>query len=168
MLLNLKDMVELYFSTSRPSPFHYPLPVNAVLSKVCVTCGGPTHIELSPAPARETCTEITSKNTSRKHRSKLLTKKFLVYRRHRWATKSDHLFSPPMPNHNNQATIRIIGTKAKTVEMATLGANPTPQGSILRTARALIDVHGEEMTLRHDDQSVTFKELIDVNGDPEK
>ncbi|GJV83494.1 reverse transcriptase domain-containing protein [Tanacetum coccineum] len=27
----------------------------------------------------------------------------------------------------------------------------------LRTARALIDVHGEEMTLRHDDQSVTFK-----------
>ncbi|GJR44964.1 reverse transcriptase domain-containing protein [Tanacetum coccineum] len=27
----------------------------------------------------------------------------------------------------------------------------------LRMARALIDVHGEEMTLRHDDQSVTFK-----------
>ncbi|GJW23685.1 hypothetical protein Tco_0034307 [Tanacetum coccineum] len=27
----------------------------------------------------------------------------------------------------------------------------------LRTARALIDVHGEEMTLRHDDQSVIFK-----------
>ncbi|GJZ09101.1 hypothetical protein Tco_0543384 [Tanacetum coccineum] len=32
----------------------------------------------------------------------------------------------------------------------------------LRTARALIDVHGEEMTLRHDDQSVTFK--VDVLG----
>ncbi|GJV87687.1 reverse transcriptase domain-containing protein [Tanacetum coccineum] len=27
----------------------------------------------------------------------------------------------------------------------------------LRTARALIDVHGEKMTLRHDDQTVTFK-----------
>ncbi|GKB91781.1 reverse transcriptase domain-containing protein [Tanacetum coccineum] len=27
----------------------------------------------------------------------------------------------------------------------------------LKTARALIDVHGQEMTLRHDDQSVTFK-----------
>ncbi|GJW08740.1 reverse transcriptase domain-containing protein [Tanacetum coccineum] len=27
----------------------------------------------------------------------------------------------------------------------------------LRTARALIDVHGEQMTLRYDDQSVTFK-----------
>ncbi|GJR69556.1 reverse transcriptase domain-containing protein [Tanacetum coccineum] len=27
----------------------------------------------------------------------------------------------------------------------------------LRTARTLIDVHGEQMTLRHDDQSVTFK-----------
>ncbi|GJU71201.1 reverse transcriptase domain-containing protein [Tanacetum coccineum] len=27
----------------------------------------------------------------------------------------------------------------------------------LRTARALIDVHGKQMTLRHDDQSVTFK-----------
>ncbi|GJU77399.1 reverse transcriptase domain-containing protein [Tanacetum coccineum] len=27
----------------------------------------------------------------------------------------------------------------------------------LRTALALIDVHGEQMTLRHDDQSVTFK-----------
>ncbi|GJW91117.1 reverse transcriptase domain-containing protein [Tanacetum coccineum] len=26
----------------------------------------------------------------------------------------------------------------------------------LRTARALIDVHGEQMTLRHDDQSITF------------
>ncbi|GKA79978.1 hypothetical protein Tco_0786574 [Tanacetum coccineum] len=27
----------------------------------------------------------------------------------------------------------------------------------LRTTRALIDVHGEQMTLQHDDQSVTFK-----------
>ncbi|GJV29204.1 reverse transcriptase domain-containing protein [Tanacetum coccineum] len=27
----------------------------------------------------------------------------------------------------------------------------------LRTARALIDVHGEQMTLRHDEQSITFK-----------
>ncbi|GKC49969.1 reverse transcriptase domain-containing protein [Tanacetum coccineum] len=27
----------------------------------------------------------------------------------------------------------------------------------LRTARALIDVHSEQMTLRHDDQSITFK-----------
>ncbi|GJU66842.1 reverse transcriptase domain-containing protein [Tanacetum coccineum] len=27
----------------------------------------------------------------------------------------------------------------------------------LRTAQALIDVHGEQMTLRHDDQSITFK-----------
>ncbi|GJW45918.1 reverse transcriptase domain-containing protein [Tanacetum coccineum] len=27
----------------------------------------------------------------------------------------------------------------------------------LRTARALIDIHGEQITLRHDDQSVTFK-----------
>ncbi|GJS97786.1 reverse transcriptase domain-containing protein [Tanacetum coccineum] len=30
----------------------------------------------------------------------------------------------------------------------------------LRTARALIDVHGEQMTLRHDDQSVTFKKYL--------
>ncbi|GJX68574.1 reverse transcriptase domain-containing protein [Tanacetum coccineum] len=38
----------------------------------------------------------------------------------------------------------------------------------LRTARALIDVHGEEMTLRHDDQSVTFKVGIDdAECDPE-
>nr|GEX12385.1 reverse transcriptase domain-containing protein [Tanacetum cinerariifolium] len=29
--------------------------------------------------------------------------------------------------------------------------------SFLRTTRALIDVHGEQMTLRHDDQSITFK-----------
>ncbi|GJR41200.1 reverse transcriptase domain-containing protein [Tanacetum coccineum] len=29
--------------------------------------------------------------------------------------------------------------------------------TFLRTARALIDVHGEQMTLRHDDQSLTFK-----------
>ncbi|GJR94548.1 reverse transcriptase domain-containing protein [Tanacetum coccineum] len=29
--------------------------------------------------------------------------------------------------------------------------------TFLRTARALIDVHGEQMTLRHDDQSITFK-----------
>ncbi|GJR97595.1 reverse transcriptase domain-containing protein [Tanacetum coccineum] len=33
----------------------------------------------------------------------------------------------------------------------------------LRTARALIDVHGEEMTLRHDDQSVTFKVGVTKN-----
>ncbi|GJR10245.1 reverse transcriptase domain-containing protein [Tanacetum coccineum] len=32
----------------------------------------------------------------------------------------------------------------------------------LRTAQALIDVHGEQMTLRHDDQSVTFK--VEVLG----
>ncbi|GJW40331.1 reverse transcriptase domain-containing protein [Tanacetum coccineum] len=30
----------------------------------------------------------------------------------------------------------------------------------LRTTRALIDVHGEQMTLRHDDQSVTFKVVV--------
>ncbi|GJU39200.1 reverse transcriptase domain-containing protein [Tanacetum coccineum] len=45
----------------------------------------------------------------------------------------------------------------------------------LRTARTLIDVHGEQMTLRHDDQSVTFKEgdivyleelLSVINSDP--
>ncbi|GKB03522.1 reverse transcriptase domain-containing protein [Tanacetum coccineum] len=32
----------------------------------------------------------------------------------------------------------------------------------LRMARALIDVHGEQMTLRHDDQSITFK-VSDTN-----
>ncbi|GKB77398.1 reverse transcriptase domain-containing protein [Tanacetum coccineum] len=32
----------------------------------------------------------------------------------------------------------------------------------LRTARTLIDVHGEQMTLRHDDQSVTFKRCSEV------
>ncbi|GJS83214.1 reverse transcriptase domain-containing protein [Tanacetum coccineum] len=30
----------------------------------------------------------------------------------------------------------------------------------LRTTRALIDVHGEQITLRHDDQSVTFKVVV--------
>nr|GEU66684.1 reverse transcriptase domain-containing protein [Tanacetum cinerariifolium] len=30
----------------------------------------------------------------------------------------------------------------------------------LRTARALIDVHGEQITIRHDDESITFKELM--------
>ncbi|GJU35911.1 hypothetical protein Tco_1184265 [Tanacetum coccineum] len=34
----------------------------------------------------------------------------------------------------------------------------------LRTARALIDVHGEQMTLRHDDQSITFKFSQEVLG----
>ncbi|GKF84360.1 hypothetical protein Tco_0249258, partial [Tanacetum coccineum] len=32
-----------------------------------------------------------------------------------------------------------------------------PQRPFVRTERALIDVHGEQMTLRHDNQSVTFK-----------
>ncbi|GJW81973.1 reverse transcriptase domain-containing protein [Tanacetum coccineum] len=45
----------------------------------------------------------------------------------------------------------------------------------LRMARALIDVHGEQMTLRHDDQSVTFKvgdtktfsyNIIESSGNP--
>ncbi|GJX91814.1 reverse transcriptase domain-containing protein [Tanacetum coccineum] len=38
----------------------------------------------------------------------------------------------------------------------------------LRTARALIDVHGEQMTLRHDDQSVTFKSnlIFSKSGNP--
>ncbi|GKF54199.1 hypothetical protein Tco_0161109, partial [Tanacetum coccineum] len=40
-----------------------------------------------------------------------------------------------------------------------------PGRPFLRTARALIDVHGEKMTLRHDDQTVTFKvaELSDTS-----
>ncbi|GJS38202.1 reverse transcriptase domain-containing protein [Tanacetum coccineum] len=33
----------------------------------------------------------------------------------------------------------------------------------LRTARALIDVHGEQMTIRHDDQSVTFKVVHEIS-----
>ncbi|GKA08248.1 reverse transcriptase domain-containing protein [Tanacetum coccineum] len=45
----------------------------------------------------------------------------------------------------------------------------------LRTARALIDVHGEQITLRHDDQSITFKvgdnktfsyNIIELSGNP--
>ncbi|GJS82330.1 reverse transcriptase domain-containing protein [Tanacetum coccineum] len=36
----------------------------------------------------------------------------------------------------------------------------------LRTTHALIDVHGEQMTLRHDDQSVTFKVVVDYVADP--
>ncbi|GKC23211.1 reverse transcriptase domain-containing protein [Tanacetum coccineum] len=34
----------------------------------------------------------------------------------------------------------------------------------LRIARALIDVHGEQMALRHDDQSITFKYAQEVLG----
>ncbi|GJZ70754.1 hypothetical protein Tco_0634605 [Tanacetum coccineum] len=36
----------------------------------------------------------------------------------------------------------------------------------LRTARALIDVHGEQMTLRHDDQSVQEVLEISKSGNP--
>ncbi|GJZ91089.1 reverse transcriptase domain-containing protein [Tanacetum coccineum] len=36
----------------------------------------------------------------------------------------------------------------------------------LRTGRALIDVYGEELTLRHDDEAVTFKVGISTSGNP--
>ncbi|GJV26861.1 reverse transcriptase domain-containing protein [Tanacetum coccineum] len=36
----------------------------------------------------------------------------------------------------------------------------------LRTAGDLIDVHSEQMTLRHDDQSITFKVVVDFDADP--
>ncbi|GJY17804.1 reverse transcriptase domain-containing protein [Tanacetum coccineum] len=36
----------------------------------------------------------------------------------------------------------------------------------LRTGRALIDVYGEELTLRHDDEAVTFKVEISTSGNP--
>ncbi|GJU09741.1 hypothetical protein Tco_1132137 [Tanacetum coccineum] len=34
---------------------------------------------------------------------------------------------------------------------------PPPMANQIRTHRSFVDVHGEEMTLRHDDQSVTFE-----------
>ncbi|GJY17768.1 reverse transcriptase domain-containing protein, partial [Tanacetum coccineum] len=37
-----------------------------------------------------------------------------------------------------------------------LGGNPTPTRSFLRTGRALIDVYGEEITLRVDNEAITF------------
>ncbi|GKF54866.1 hypothetical protein Tco_0165206 [Tanacetum coccineum] len=65
-----------------------------------------------------TITEITSKNTSRKQPQPISTKEIPVTVRHRWQTKSDH---PVFLSCNTTAkpTIRIVGTKTKTVGMAT-------------------------------------------------
>ncbi|GKC98824.1 reverse transcriptase domain-containing protein [Tanacetum coccineum] len=53
---------------------------------------------------------------------------------------------------------RLISTPTGLVDYITDPRVPLILGRpFLRTSRALIDVHGEQMTLRHDDQSITFK-----------
>ncbi|GKA29087.1 reverse transcriptase domain-containing protein [Tanacetum coccineum] len=104
-------------------------------------------------------------------RTAISTKEIPVTVRHRWQTKSDHpVFLPASSEQPQAQKSESCGTRTKTVEMATNAADfmvvdydadprvPLILGRpFLRTARALIDVHGEQMTLRHDDQSVTFK-----------
>ncbi|GJR89544.1 reverse transcriptase domain-containing protein [Tanacetum coccineum] len=110
------DMVSAYFSTARTSPVPAPAPVKR-LSKSCVTWVVPTHIVIVRLPIA-TITEITSKNTSRKQPQQILTKEIPVTVRHRWRTKSDHPVFLPY-NTTAKPTIRIVGTKTKTVGMAT-------------------------------------------------
>ncbi|GJS85966.1 reverse transcriptase domain-containing protein [Tanacetum coccineum] len=55
-------------------------------------------------------------------------------------------------------TRMILELADRTISTPTgIAENVFVKRPFLRTARALIDVHGEQMTLRHDDQSITFK-----------
>ncbi|GJS89562.1 hypothetical protein Tco_0772198 [Tanacetum coccineum] len=61
--------------------------------------------------------------------------------------------SNPPPKRTKDVQPPIVHDDEPVVMPRTKTTLPYPS----RTARALIDVHGEEMTLRHDDKSVTFK-----------
>ncbi|GJR62007.1 reverse transcriptase domain-containing protein [Tanacetum coccineum] len=77
---------------------------------------------------------------------------------------------PPVVQTNDQIGEPVVALKTKPTLPYPSRANKEKLWiPFLRTARALIDVHGEQMTLRHDDQSVTFKvEVLEISesGNP--
>ncbi|GKE94106.1 hypothetical protein Tco_1578961, partial [Tanacetum coccineum] len=103
----LKDMVRALLLDKQTSPVPAPAPVKAV-EQSCVTCGGTHSYRNCPA---------TDSNNYRDNIQQS-TKEIPVTVRHRWQTKSDHPVFRPC-NTTTKPTIRIVGTKTKTVGTAT-------------------------------------------------
>ncbi|GKC96863.1 reverse transcriptase domain-containing protein [Tanacetum coccineum] len=71
---------------------------------------------------------------------------------------------PHSLRHSRDLFLLKVGTSYFLADFVVVDYDADPRVPLIlgrpflrRTARALIDVHGEQMTLRHDDQSVTFK-----------
>ncbi|GJY56835.1 reverse transcriptase domain-containing protein [Tanacetum coccineum] len=64
---------------------------------------------------------------------------------------------PSVVQTNDQIGEPLFASKTKPTSLILQGQQRVARRPFLRTAHALIDVHGEQMTLRHNDQSVTFK-----------
>ncbi|GJT53651.1 hypothetical protein Tco_0988705 [Tanacetum coccineum] len=113
----LKDMVRALLLDKQTSPVPIPAPAPVKGFEKVVLLRGAHHSVIVRLPIA-TITEITSKNTSRKQPQQISTKEIPVTVRHRWQTKSDHPVFLPC-NTTTKPTIRIVGTKTKTVGMAT-------------------------------------------------
>ncbi|GKA70239.1 reverse transcriptase domain-containing protein [Tanacetum coccineum] len=161
-------MVIAYFSTTQTISSSALRSIKAELEQSCVTAVVPTHIVCS-AYRSQTITEIKSKEYVSQAAATNFNKEIPGYRPKRWQTKSDTRF-PPMatqqPRHNNkmlEPKPKNRGDGYNQADFVVVDYDADPRVPLLlgrpflRTVRALIDVHGEDMTLRHDDQSVTFK-----------
>ncbi|GJS46793.1 reverse transcriptase domain-containing protein [Tanacetum coccineum] len=145
----LKDMVRALLLDKQTSPVPAPAPVKAV-EQSCVTCGGAHSYRNCPATDSNNYRDNIQEYVSQAAAANFNQGNF-GYRPPPLANQIRPPGFPPM-QHNNQTNNQMRWNQNQN------RGNGYNQGRpFLRTARALIDVHGEEMTLRHDDQSVTFK-----------
>ncbi|GJZ73695.1 reverse transcriptase domain-containing protein, partial [Tanacetum coccineum] len=167
-VVSLKDMVRaLILDKKNQTPA--PASVKAI-EQSCVTCGGGHSYQNCPATNdyRDNIQEYVSQaaavnynqgNASYRPQMKLslpaLTKTRMILE------LADRTISTPTGIAED--VFVKVGTFFFPADFVVVDYVADPRAPLilgrpfLRTARALIDVHGEQMTLRHDDQSVTFK-----------
>ncbi|GJW63299.1 reverse transcriptase domain-containing protein [Tanacetum coccineum] len=128
------------------SPVPAPAPVKAV-ELSCVTCGGAHSYRL-------VATIATIYRDNIKGELKAITTRSGV-------SYDGPQIPPPVVEVEAEVTKDTVLPNGSDFVVVDYDADPRVPlilgRPFLRTARALIDVHGEKMTLRHDDQSVTFK-----------
>ncbi|GJV28843.1 hypothetical protein Tco_1509551 [Tanacetum coccineum] len=166
----LKDMVRaLLLDKKNQTPA--PASVKAV-EESCVTCGGGHSYQKLSSQPKMTIVTI-SKITCHKPPQLTTTKGMPVTDLRTKSPGFDQNSNvscklAPIPNDSTPTGIAEdvfvkVGTFFFPADFVVVDYVADPRAPLilgrpfLRTARALIDVHGEQMTLRHDDQSVTFK-----------
>ncbi|GJZ07853.1 reverse transcriptase domain-containing protein [Tanacetum coccineum] len=150
----LKDMVRALLLDKQTSPVvPAPAPVKAV-EQSCVTCELDECLALADLGAS---INLMPLSVFEKLNRQGLTKN-IDGTHSNWAARSIST-----PTWQAEDVFVKVGTFYFPADFVVVDYDADPRVPLilgrpfLRTARALIDVHGEKMTLRHDDQSVTFK-----------
>ncbi|GJX60076.1 reverse transcriptase domain-containing protein [Tanacetum coccineum] len=183
----LKDMVRALLLDKQTSPILVPAPAPAPVKAVeqsCVTCGGAHSYRNCPATDsnnyRDNIQEYVSQAAAANFNqgnsgyrpppmaNQIRTTRFSSHATQQPSQQSESLEPEPKPWEwlqpgSNPTTPELDECLA----LADLGAsiNLMPlsvfeklnRQGLTKTRMHLLDVHGEEMTLRHDDKSVTFK-----------